>query len=65
MKKEIIEKSYKLAKEQYAALGVDTDQVISDMDNINMMWVVSKKQDLYLVEVVFRLPVTFQGNQRL
>jgi L-rhamnose isomerase len=36
MKKEIIEKSYLLAKEQYAALGVDTDQVISDMDSINI-----------------------------
>jgi L-rhamnose isomerase len=34
MKKELIEKSYQLAKEQYAALGVDTDKVISEMDNI-------------------------------
>jgi len=36
MKKEIIESSYKLAKAQYAALGVDTDQVISEMDNVNI-----------------------------
>ena len=36
MKKEIIEKSYQLAKEQYAELGVDTDKVISEMDNINI-----------------------------
>ena len=36
MKKEIIEKSYHLAKEQYAELGVDTDKVISEMDNINI-----------------------------
>jgi L-rhamnose isomerase len=36
MKKEIIENSYKLAKEQYAALGIDTDQVISEMDNVNI-----------------------------
>ena len=36
MKKEIIEKSYHLAKEQYAELGVDTDTVISEMDNINI-----------------------------
>lgn len=36
MKKEIIENSYKLAKEQYAALGVDTDQVLSEMDNVNI-----------------------------
>jgi L-rhamnose isomerase len=36
MKKEIIEKSYQLAKEQYAALGVDTDKVLSEMDNINI-----------------------------
>ncbi len=34
MKKEIIEKSYQLAKEQYAELGIDTDKVISEMDNI-------------------------------
>jgi L-rhamnose isomerase len=36
MKKEIIEKSYQLAKEQYAELGVDTDKVVSEMDNINI-----------------------------
>src|SRR5674476_707879 len=36
MKKEIIEKSNHLAKEQYAELGVDTDTVISEMDNINI-----------------------------
>ncbi len=34
MKKEIIEKSYKLAKEQYAALGVDTDKVLSEMEKV-------------------------------
>jgi L-rhamnose isomerase len=34
MKKDIIEKSYQLAKEQYAELGVDTDKVISEMDKI-------------------------------
>jgi L-rhamnose isomerase len=34
MKKEIIEKTYQLAKEQYAELGVDTDKVISEMDKI-------------------------------
>ena len=34
MKKEDIEKSYKLAKEQYAAIGIDTDQVVADMDNL-------------------------------
>jgi L-rhamnose isomerase len=36
MKKEVIEKSYQLAKEQYAAFGVDTDQVIAEMDNISI-----------------------------
>jgi L-rhamnose isomerase len=36
MKKEVIEQSYKLAKEQYAALGVDTDKVIADMENVNI-----------------------------
>jgi L-rhamnose isomerase len=36
MKKELIKKSYDLAKEQYAALGVDTDLVIKDMDKVNI-----------------------------
>jgi L-rhamnose isomerase len=34
MKKEVIEKAYKLAKEQYAALGMDTDKVIAELDKI-------------------------------
>jgi len=34
MKKELIEKSYQLAKEQYAALGVDTDKVIAEMKKV-------------------------------
>lgn len=34
MKKELIRKSYQLAKEQYAKLGVDTDKVLAEMDNI-------------------------------
>jgi L-rhamnose isomerase len=32
--KEIINKSYALAREQYAALGVDTDEVIRKMQNV-------------------------------
>lgn len=36
MKKAAIEKAYALAKEQYAALGVDTDTVIEDLKNINI-----------------------------
>jgi L-rhamnose isomerase len=36
MKKGIIEKSYQLAKEQFAALGVDTDKVLTEMDNIKI-----------------------------
>jgi L-rhamnose isomerase len=36
MKKKFIEKSYELAKEQYAGLGVDTDKVIKQLDNINI-----------------------------
>ena len=36
MKKEHIKESYLLAKEQYAALGVDTDLVLSEMNNINI-----------------------------
>ncbi|MFH0841864.1 MAG: L-rhamnose isomerase [Bacteroidota bacterium] len=34
MKKEVIEKSYQLAKQQYAELGVDTAKVLREMDNI-------------------------------
>lgn len=34
MKKSDIEKSYKIAKDQYAAIGIDTDQVIAQMDNL-------------------------------
>ena len=36
MKKEVIEKSYQLAKEQYAALGIDTEKVLSELDNISI-----------------------------
>ena len=36
MKKEIIEKSYQIAKDQYAELGVDTDKVIAELDNITI-----------------------------
>jgi len=34
MKKELIKNSYQLAREHYAALGVDTDKVIEKMDKI-------------------------------
>ncbi len=34
MKKDIIKKSYQLAKEQYAELGVDTEKVISEMEKV-------------------------------
>ena len=34
MKKDAIEKAYKLAKEQYAELGVDTGQVLADLSEI-------------------------------
>ena len=36
MKKEIIEKSYQLAKEQYAELGIDTGKVLKELDSINI-----------------------------
>ncbi len=36
MKKKLIEKSYELAKEQYAALGIDTDKVIAEMDRLSI-----------------------------
>jgi L-rhamnose isomerase len=34
MKKEIIEKSYELAKARYATFGVDTEQVLAELDKI-------------------------------
>ncbi len=34
--KEVIGKSYQLVKEQYAALGVDTDKAIAELDKINI-----------------------------
>ena len=34
MKKELIRKSYKLAKDQYAELGVDTEKVLAEMENV-------------------------------
>ncbi len=34
MKRDVIEKSYILAKQQYAELGVDTSKVLKEMDNI-------------------------------
>jgi L-rhamnose isomerase len=36
MKKEIIEKSYQLAKDEYAAMGVDTDKVLAELESINI-----------------------------
>jgi L-rhamnose isomerase len=36
MKKKFIEKAYEMAKEQYAAIGVDTDKVLDDLDNISI-----------------------------
>jgi L-rhamnose isomerase len=36
MKKETIEISYELAKEQYAASGIDTDKVLSELDNLSI-----------------------------
>lgn len=34
MKKELIEKAYAIAKEQYAELGVDTEKVLKDMEKV-------------------------------
>jgi len=36
MKNETIEKAYQLAREEYAAIGVDTDKVIAELDKINI-----------------------------
>ncbi len=34
MKKEVIEKAYQLAKQQYAEMGIDTGKVLKELDNI-------------------------------
>jgi len=34
MKKDLIEKSYKIAREQYAELGIDTDKVMQELNKI-------------------------------
>jgi len=34
MKKQLVKKSYQLAKEQYAELGIDTDKVLAELDNL-------------------------------
>jgi L-rhamnose isomerase len=36
MRKAVIEKAYQLAKEQYAALGVDTEKALADLNNIKI-----------------------------
>ena len=36
MKKEITERSYMIAKEQYASLGIDTDKAISELEKISI-----------------------------
>ena len=72
MKKEIIEKSYKLAKEQYAELGVDTEKVLSEMDNVNISLHCWQTDDVggfekavqSWVAVEYRLPVIFPGKQK-
>ena len=73
MKKEVIEKSYQLAKEQYAALGIDTDKVLSDLDKISisciagrrMMLGVLRKPDQFLEEEVSRLQAISPVRQKL
>lgn len=36
MEKSTTENSYRIAKDQYAAMGIDTDRVISDMDSVKI-----------------------------
>jgi len=36
MKKDLLERAYQLAREQYAELGIDTDKVLSEMDNLSI-----------------------------
>ena len=36
MKEETIRKAYEIAKERYAALGVDTDKVLAQMQDFHL-----------------------------
>ena len=36
MKEELVNKAYEVAKERYAAVGVDTDKVLDQMQNFHL-----------------------------
>ncbi len=36
MKQSLIEKAYEIAKERYAAIGVDTDKALDALQNIHL-----------------------------
>ena len=36
MKKELVEKAYEIAKERYAAIGVDTDAALETLQNVQL-----------------------------
>ena len=36
MKEELINKAYEIAKERYAAVGVDTEKVMETMQNLHL-----------------------------
>ena len=38
MKKELVEKAYEIAKERYAAIGVDTDAALETMQKVLVLF---------------------------
>lgn len=70
MKEELIVKLYEIAKERYAALGVDTDKVLEQMQNFHLSLHCWQADDVAGFEVqagqlsgVFRLQVIILARQ--
>ena len=59
MKEELINKAYEIAKERYAAVGVDTEKVMETMQNFHLSLHCWQADD---VTVVSRLQVTIPAK---
>ena len=66
MKKKLIEKSYELAKERYAELGVDTDKALVQLDKVNISLMLSadlvKERGLHAGNLVKELAREINGG---
>ena len=66
-KSELVKKAYEIAKEQYAAIGVDVDAAIAKMKDVTFRYTVGKPMMLVVLKlpmanfrVVFRQRVTIR-----